>query len=799
MPNVVRDVGRALDYHYDFVDKIAKGVTIKANNPMSLKQFIFGDENKGIPADEKLLERYNSEPEVKKLIDVALKIEGLTRQIGKGAAGVVISASKLIDYTPLYTVDAETPPQTQYEIADVEKAGLVKFDFLGLRNLTIIKDTIDLIHKTGKEDSDKEKEFFDIRKINIDDIEVYENIYGNGNTGGVFQFESKGISAVLQKAKPQNLKDIIAVNALYRPGPMDIIPEWLKSKSSPEEQRPYPHDSLRDVLKETYGFMIYQEQVMQCAQIIAGYTLGEADLLRRAMGKKKPEEMAKQRSIFIAGAAKNNISEHKANEIFDLIDKFAGYGFNKSHAAAYSLLSYQTAYLKHYYPEQFFAATLNSHVTTLDTDKIAIAFKDAEENNIKILGPDVNESKALFGIEGDRILRYGLAAIKGVGDKAASVIAQEREKNGPFNDFFDFMERVGRGHVNKRVLEALIKAGALDSLNENRAELFDNLKESLDYVKKYRDKQLENVSVLGSALFDDEDQPAVTKTKKKKAQKELIRPELKPAEKWTDLVQSINEKQAFGYFFSSNPYNSYYAKELDGLTIASKLSDVADLFYSEGINEVIVGALVEDINWWKSKKGAFVTINDGLISTDIRMFESTLNENKEWLKKDAFILLRLKVEKNEKEDNYEDVMLQSFDGNLENLPKEKEGIDTLMFSTQQAFSFEKTKELTMNKLFVGADGTDESIENFNKICEEFKSENGTEVILCVPDEKGRRVKKVNSLRIQYNEKLFNELKNNFGDEWVKATFKKDINLIDFPKLKNKNNNKQFKKRSSFSI
>ena len=786
---VIRDVGRTLGYPINKVDDLAKKILIKANNPITLKQFIFGDPDAKTPIepDQKVLEMYNNEPDIKKLIDIALKLEGITKQLGTHAAGVVIAPTVLTDFTPLYTIDKNSPPATQFNKDDVETSGLVKFDFLGLRNLTIIKEAVDLantrIEESNKNNGSK-KEKIDIRKINISDLDVYKNIFSRGNTIGIFQFESQGMTNVLQKAKPTRLEDLIAITALYRPGPMAIIPEWLASKNLPESQRPYPHEKLREVLSETYGFMIYQEQVMQCAQIIAGYTLGGADLLRRAMGKKKPEEMAKQRAIFIEGAAKNNVDYDKANQLFDLIDKFSGYGFNKSHAAAYAYLSFQTAFLKHYCPEEFFTATLNSHLDPLDTDKVSVLLQDLKTNNdLTMLAPDINNSFYKFNIEDNKTLRYGLGALKGVGEKAILAIVEEREKNGPYNDFYDFLERVGRGHVNKRVMESLVKAGAFDSINPNRAQLFNSIAEGLDYVTKFRKKQLENTPVLNDSIFDDE--PVVPKKKpRKKKEVELIKPTLVESSPWDELETLKNEKSSMGVFFSANPYLTYYCRELGGFKAATPICDLPSL-YDNGFTDVYIGGLVENIRPWPSKKGAFVEISDGTSTLSIRVYTEFLNDNKEWFKEDAFASLRLKLQM-----NY----------------NTKEETEELTASIQQGFNFDKTKSLLTSKIFVGSENSPELIEKFRNLCDEYIGsidDNDPVAILCLPDEKGRKSKKELQIPVKADSKLIEEFIKVFGDEWVKPSFRSDIDNIPFPPIPKKksanngkyNNNKNFKKNA----
>ena len=774
---VTRDVGRTLGYPYDFVDNLAKMILIFPNKPMTLKQFLFGDEEKGIQPDAKMLERYNNEYDVKKLIDIALKIEGLTKNIGTHASGVLISPTVLTDFTPLFTLDANSKPVSQLDMSDVEKAGLVKFDFLGLRNLTIIQNTVELINS-------RHEDQFNLLSIPLDDENVYKNIFANGNTTSIFQFESKGMKGVLQKSKPDKFEDITALNALYRPGPMEIIPEYIGSKFQKEENRTYPHPLLKNVLKETYGFMVYQEQVMECAKVIAGYSLGGADLLRRAMGKKKPEEMKKQREFFIAGAAsKNNVPEDKANELFDLIDKFSGYGFNKSHAAAYSYLAYQTAYLKHYYTEEFLTANLNSQVTTLDTDKIAILLEDCKRNDIKILNPDVNRSFYDFKIENDKTIRYSLGAIKGVGEKAVQSIVQEREKNGPYIDFYDFLERVGRGHVNKRVMEALIKSGSFDSINENRAQLYAAIPEGLDYVTKFRKKQMDNVKVLGNALDDpapeQSDVKVKTKTRKTKVV-EVVKPSFADVTPWDEITTAQNEKSCLGIYLTTNPYVNYYTKQLDGFKASTPLAQLEDV-YQDGYTESYVGGMIEEIKWWKSKKGAFVRISDGTSTVEVRMYEDFLNSNKDWVKEGAFVSAKLKMDRKDSEDE-------------------------LGLSCQAGFSFEQTKKLLMYKVFVGIENNAENKQKFNEICDKYISSNPelneTSVVLCVNDEiTGRKTKKEKTIELVADNKLVDELTNAFGNTWVKPMYKQDVDNIRFPEVSSKKGKKGYynnnKNRNAF--
>lgn len=779
--SVVRSVGRTLGYPYSFVDTIAKMINIKPASETKLGQYIFGDEEKGIIGDEALFEKYNTEMDVKKLIDIALKLEGITANVGTHAAGVVISPTILTDFSPLYSSDT-VPTATQFDKDDVERAGLVKFDFLGLKTLTIIKETEGLIKK--RKDLLNEDPFV-LRNIPLNDIEVYKNTCWNGNTTGIFQFESKGMTSTLQKARPEVLEDLMAVTAIYRPGPMEIIGQWFESRNLPEEERVYPHESLREALKETAGFMIYQEQVMKCAQIVAGYSLGSADMLRRAMGKKKASEMAEQRKVFLEGAEKNNIGEDKANEIFDLMEKFAGYGFNKSHAAAYAYISYQTAYLKHYYPQEFYTANLNSHVKKTDTDKFAILIEDAKKNNLSVLAPNVNLSFKNFTITDEGDIRYGLSAIKGVGEKAADIIVADRQKNGPFLDFYNFLERVGKGNVNKRVLDALVNAGAFDTLNDNRAKLKEALPAALDYITKYKKQKAEDVSVLGDSLFDDDDVVVKKKTRKKKESAPLVRPEMAEVDYWDELSLAKNEKKVLGFFFTSNPFETYYSKHLGGFPTALSLSRLNSFTPDDDTNyttqteniadseivkddipsEVFVGGIIEDIYWWKSKKGANLTISDGTSTTTFMMYSDFLEENKDWIKNDAFIALRLKVQT-----SYDQV----------------EDKEVLKLTAIQGFNFEQTTKITANKIFVGCEDNDDLIKKFEKICNNFvgrEEDNDPVMVLCVDDQKtGKRTKQVRKLFIKPEPALMEELIQNFGNEWVKTLFKKDVDNLTFPAL-----------------
>ena len=457
---VVRDAGRVLGFPYGLVDGVAKLIPMTLG--VTLKDAM--GEGKSEMVSQELIDRYRDEDDVRDLIDLARELEDLTRNAGSHAGGVVIAPTPLSDFCPLFAEHDEggrgRNPVTQFDKDDVEAVGLVKFDFLGLRTLTIIDWAVKAINQRHARAGLPP---VDITTIPLDDASVYRDVFANGNTGSVFQFESSGMRRALKEAKPDRFEDLIALNALYRPGPMDMIPSFVERKHGREEFE-YPDPRTKVMLEETYGIMVYQEQVMQMAQIVGGYSLGGADLLRRAMGKKVPAEMAKHREIFREGAGKDGVGQRKADEIFDLMEKFAGYGFNKSHAAAYSLVAYQTAWLKKHYPAEFMAATLSSDMDK--TDKVVAFLDECRTLKLEVLPPEVNASEYMFVATDARTVRYGLGAIKGVGRGACEAIASERAQGGPFNTLLDFCKRVDSSKLNRRALEALVNAGALDALGK---------------------------------------------------------------------------------------------------------------------------------------------------------------------------------------------------------------------------------------------------------------------------------------------------------------------------------------------
>ena len=533
---VLRDVGRVLGFGYGMVDGIAK--LIPNILGISLKDALGRGKGgaDGEMASPELIQRYETEDDVRDLVDLALQLEDLTRNAGKHAGGVVIAPSPLSDFCPLFAEHDHGTlgknPVTQFDKDDVEAVGLVKFDFLGLRTLTIIDWAVKAINARRARAGAAP---IDISAIPLDDASVYRDIFANGNTGSVFQFESAGMRRALKDAKPDRFEDLIALNALYRPGPMEMIPSFVARKHG-TETFDYPDPRTRDMLRETYGIMVYQEQVMQMAQIVGGYSLGAADLLRRAMGKKIPAEMAKHREMFRNGAARNGVGAAKADEIFDLMEKFAGYGFNKSHAAAYSLVAYQTAWLKKHYPAEFMAATLSSDMDK--TEKVVGFLDEARGLGLTVLPPDVNASAYLFEATAPDTIRYGLGAVKGVGQGVCEAIVAARASGGAFRDLLDFCQRVSAAGLNKRTLEALIHAGTMDALAVNRASLMLQLPEAL----KASDQMARNREAGMSDMFGGGSE---------------IRVELPETAEWPLAQRLQGERDTLGIYLSGHPMDPY--------------------------------------------------------------------------------------------------------------------------------------------------------------------------------------------------------------------------------------------------
>ncbi len=537
---VIRDVGRVLGHPYGFVDKLAKLIPFEIGITLS----------KALEQEEELRRRYAEEEEVKELFDLALKLEGITRNAGKHAGGVVIAPSLLTDFSAVYCEEGSTQIVSQFDKDDVEAAGLVKFDFLGLRTLTIIDWALKIVNRQHKEQG---KPAVDITEIPMDDKKTFDLLKACQTTA-VFQLESRGMKELINRLQPDYFEEIIALVALFRPGPLQsgMVDDFIDRKHGRAAVE-YPHPDLEPILKPTYGVILYQEQVMQIAQVLANYTLGAADMLRRAMGKKKPEEMAKQRVIFTEGAVGRGVDEKTATYIFDLMEKFAGYGFNKSHSAAYALVAYQTAWLKAHYPAAFMAAVMSSDMD--NTDKVVNFIDEAAKMELNVLPPSVNSSHYTFTVDNDQNIIYGLAAIKGVGESAINCITEERASAGEYNDLFDFARRVDLKKVNRRVFEALIKSGAMDAWQVDRAVLFA----SIDKVLKTAEKEHKNNEVGQFDLFSLIDDPC---TKQSHV----------ASKPWPEKQRLNYERETLGFYLTGHPADQYRREFKDILTMIGQLN-----------------------------------------------------------------------------------------------------------------------------------------------------------------------------------------------------------------------------------
>ncbi|MDD5480195.1 DNA polymerase III subunit alpha [Rhodoferax sp.] len=621
----IRDVGRVLDMSYTFCDGISKlipnkpgvAVTLQLPPPGHKKddKLVYATE-----AEPILAEREAKEEDVHTLLELARKLEGMTRNIGMHAGGVLIAPGKLTDFCPLYQQPGSTSAVSQYDKSDVEAVGLVKFDFLGLATLTILEIAREFIIKRHPGQAQ-----FAFENLPLDDMAVYK-LFQEGKTEAVFQFESRGMQGMLRDAKPTRLEDLIALNALYRPGPMDLIPSFVARKHGREVVE-YPHPLVADMLSETYGIMVYQEQVMQTAQILGGYSLGGADMLRRAMGKKDADEMARHRQIFRDGAAKNDIPQDKADEIFDLMEKFAGYGFNKSHAAAYSLLAYHTAWLKVHYCAEFFCA--NMTVEMDDTDKLKVLMEDALKMGLTFEPPDVNRGVGRFEPVSDKVIRYGLSAVKGSGQQAIEAIVAAREGRGvgpqgdvqgPFKSLFDFCARVDRARINKRTVEALIKAGAFDAIELNRASLLA----SVDLAFEFGAAVVANANQC--SLFDmggDDVHGSSSQA-----------PDLVQATPWGVKERLTFEKTAVGFYLSGHLFDEVRTEVRRFAKRA--ISDLIDTREPQ-----LLAGIVTDMRVINGQRGklALFKLDDASGVIEARADEALINAHKDLLKDDELVIV----------------------------------------------------------------------------------------------------------------------------------------------------------------
>jgi DNA polymerase-3 subunit alpha len=608
---VVRDVGRVLGHPFGFVDRIAKLIPNELDITLE----------KALEKEPELARLNRDEEEVRMLLELAMKLEGLTRNAGKHAGGVVIAPSVLTDFTPLFCEAPGEGVVTQFDKDDVEAAGLVKFDFLGLRTLTIIDRALKIINALPERAASP----LDMAKLPMDDAATYE-LLRTGHTTAIFQLESRGMKDLIRRLKPDRFEDVVALVALFRPGPLQsgMVDDFIARKLGLGGTIDYLHPSLQPVLEPTYGVILYQEQVMQIAQVLSGYTLGGADLLRRAMGKKKPEEMAQQRSIFVDGAVARGVEAARAGWIFDLIEKFAGYGFNKSHSAAYAVLTYQTAWLKQHHPAAFMAAVMSADIA--DTDKVASLLYECERMGLAVLPPDVNASVYDFTVAGEKSIRYGLGAVRGVGQGAVEMLVQERGQGGDYQSLADLCRRIDLTRVNRRVLEALIKAGAMDRIGPNRATLMASLDSAVQGGEQLtRATEAGQDDLFGAGGAGPAEVAAA------------VLPE------WPARLRLAGERETLGRFLSGHPIASFES-ELQRL-VSARLGDLAnepppvtgDAPRWSGGRQVSVAGLVDELR--KRNGRTSLVLDDRTGRIEVTLFDEQAQQYRDLLVRDALVLV----------------------------------------------------------------------------------------------------------------------------------------------------------------
>ncbi len=612
---VIRDVGRVLDFPYGLCDRLSKLVPLDGVKPVSLK--------KARELEPEFNAIINSEEGVEELLELGERLEDLTRNVGMHAGGVLIAPGKLTDFCPLYCAEGSDSVVSQFDKDDVELAGLVKFDFLGLRTLTILDWAMRHIARMHGGVA-----HFKLEEIPLEDKPTYDLLKAY-NTTAVFQLESRGMKDLIRRLQPDTFEDIVALVALYRPGPLEsgMVEDFINRKHG-RAKADYFHPELETVLTPTYGVIVYQEQVMQIAQVIGGYSLGAADLLRRAMGKKKAEEMAEQRGIFVGGAVNRGINEKLATLLFDLMEKFAGYGFNKSHSAAYALVSYQTLYLKAHYPAAFMAATLSSDMD--NTDKVHIFYLDTLAQGVTILPPDINSSEYRFKPTGEKTIAYGLGAIKGTGEAAIINIVKAREER-PFRDLFDFCRRVDKRVVNRRAIEGLIRGGAFDSISNHRYQLLASVDAALGSAE-----QLARAANQDSLFGDD--------------QNVALPEQLSSVLRWSIREQLQNEKLSLGFYLSGHPYQEY-ASELANF-IKARLSDITPNLLPQQNSSgrrtsiaVVLAGIVSGVRIQQTRRGRMgvVTLDDGSAQVEMTVFNEVFEASRPWIREDELLVVRGKA------------------------------------------------------------------------------------------------------------------------------------------------------------
>ncbi|WLQ17442.1 DNA polymerase III subunit alpha [Hahella aquimaris] len=608
---VVRDVARVQGRPYSMGDRLSKLIPFEVGMTLA----------KAYEQEEPLREYLTTDEEAAEIWEMARKLEGVTRNVGKHAGGVVIAPTKLTDFAPLYCDETGSGLVTQFDKDDVEQAGLVKFDFLGLRTLTIVDWAVDIINR---QQAEKGEPPLDINFIPLDDAPTF-NLLKHGETTAVFQLESRGMKELIRRLMPDCFEDIIALVALFRPGPLQsgMVDDFINRKHGRAELA-YPHpdyqlESLKPVLQPTYGIILYQEQVMQIAQVMAGYTLGGADLLRRAMGKKKPEEMAKQKAIFVEGSINQGIDQDLAEKIFDLVEKFAGYGFNKSHSAAYALVSYQTAWLKCHYPAPFMAAVLTADMQ--NTDKVVTLVEECRRMKLDLVLPDVNNSSYTFTVDDKNRIVYGLGAVKGLGEGPVQSILDAREEGGPFRDLFDFCQRVDLRRVNKRALEALVRSGAMDKLGPNRARMMASINEAVRRADQHsRNEDAGMLDLFGEVVPETDPNPYSA---------------TEGMQEWSDKERLKLEKETLGLYLTGHPFDEY-EQEVRRF-VRTPISELRP-----GKSPQNVAGLVVAVRTMKSKRGGYIgfaTLDDRSGRIEVTFFSDAYEQAKEMLHNDRILVV----------------------------------------------------------------------------------------------------------------------------------------------------------------
>lgn len=729
---VVRDVGRVMGQPYGFVDRIAKAVPFELGMTLT----------RALEESDDLKKAYEEEEEVTAIIDMALSLEGLSRNAGKHAGGVVISPTVLTDFTPLYCEEGGGSVVTQFDKDDVEAVGLVKFDFLGLRTLTIIDWAVKNINHQR---SANNEELLDISTLPLDDQETFE-LFRASNTTAVFQLESRGMKDLISRLLPDSFEDIIALVALFRPGPLQsgMVDDFILRKRGVADVD-YFHPDLKHILSPTYGVILYQEQVMQIAQVLAGYTLGGADMLRRAMGKKKAEGMAEQRDIFIKGAVARDVDAKLATRIFDLMEKFAGYGFNKSHSAAYAMLSYQTAWLKAHYPAEFMAAVLSADMD--NTDKVVSLIEDCSIQELEVLPPNINQSFYKFSVLDPKSVLYGLGAIKGVGESALEGIIEEREKEGQFTDLYDFCHRCDSRKVNRRTLDALIKSGALDSLGMNRASLMA----SLNNVLQLADQNQKNAQTGQNDMFGsstETDSPTNVH-------------EVKVSD-WDDDTRLFNEKETLGLYLTGHPINRY-EKEIRQFTECA-LNDVDGLvpagtnyrYSKKNQREVTLAGLMNKFRTRKTKQGkkmVTVELDDRTARVDMVLFEGTHEKYAHLLQKDKLVIVEGVV-------SYDDFSARY-----------QIRANALYDITQAREKFSRCLEIRVDKTKANGDWSDEKMTSqLNDVLQTYREGKCPVCIQYVSDTENTRLALGDDWNVQPSDELMNRLRHLFSDDQINIIY-----------------------------